>query len=166
MPPCVQYACGALSSCAYGCSSEYSSCLVACFIHVLRSPGHVTTPPLCTSCNFIPVQTWLTKLLLQSWLIDRECWLFLPTTILQSHKKINSHEFSVILNRRRFTHFVSLPLEWKFCGFVLNADLLSAAPEVALGLNGAFYLHEQYLRNLGVLDKGTALMSDCVRNNC
>lgn len=83
------------------------SCLVACLIHVLRSPGHVATQPPCAACHFIPVQTWFTKLLLQSWLIDRECWLFLPTTILQSHKKINSHEFAVILNRGGFTHFVS-----------------------------------------------------------
>lgn len=80
------------------------SCLAACFIHVLRSPGHVATQPPCASCSFIPGQTWLTKLLLQSWLIDRECWLFLPTTILQSHKKRNSHEFSVILNGRGVTH--------------------------------------------------------------
>lgn len=117
------------------------SCLIACFIHVLRSPGHVATQPPCASCNFIPGQTWLTKLLLQSWLIDRECWLFLPTTILQSHKKINSREFSVILSGRGVTHFGSLPLEWKFSGFVLKADPLSAAPEVALGFSGDFYMN-------------------------
>lgn len=30
-------------------------CLVICFVHVLRSPGHVATQALCASCNFIHV---------------------------------------------------------------------------------------------------------------
>lgn len=60
---------------------------------------------------------------------------------------------------------MSLPLEWKFCGFVLYEEPLSSAPEVALCLNGNFYMNGT-LRTLGFLDKGTGLMPDCVKSVC
>lgn len=61
-------------------------------------------------------------------------------TILQSDffKKINSCELSRILSKRGITHFVPLPLEWRFSGFILHEGPLSSAP---LCFNGDFYLN-------------------------
>lgn len=63
-------------------------------------------------------------------------------------KEVNSHEFSSILSKRGITHFVFLPFEWKFSGFVLHEKPLSSAPDVALCSNGDFYMNST-LRILG-----------------
>jgi len=63
----------------------------------------------------------------------------------------------------RITCFLSLPLEWKFCGFVLHQEPLGSAPEVALCFSGNCYMNSTFL---GVLDKGTHLIPGCVKSSC